>query len=448
MLRFPNGFLWGVATSAHQFEGLGSHNQWQEWEQLGHIRAGYRCNRACDWWSNATPDLDLCEGLGLNSIRVSVDWGRIQPNVGEWDHTAVSRYRSLLQSIRDRGMRPMVALHHFTHPAWFEQRGAFLSRESVDLFTYFAERVVRDLAGQCDQWLTFNEPNVLATFGYIFGEFPPGKRNQIGEFLRALGNMHRAHAQAFHAIHSIQSNAQVGLATNWVKFQPASETASDRMLASIYDGAFNSSSLQFLTSGTFQFPFNALAPEVPEAMNTVDFIGLNVYNRLHVRSPLSEQALKTGGLFVPETVPQGDRGAELPYGEAHPEAIIGAVAEYSKLGVPIYITENGVPDSSDRIRPWVLVQSLANVHQCIKDGFDIRGYFHWSLVDNFEWSEGWGLRFGLYDLDIRTGQRRPRPSASIYREIVHNNFLSDELLSRFSDPPVAGPQAIAGTSML
>jgi beta-glucosidase len=344
-------------------------------------------------------------------------------------------------------MRPMVALHHFTHPAWFEQRGAFLSRESADLFTYFAERVVRDLASECNQWITFNEPNVLATFGYIFGEFPPGKRNQVGEFLRALGNMHRGHAQAYRAIHAEQAGAQVGLATNWVKFQSATDSASDRMVASIYDGAFNSSSLQLLTSGTVPFPFSALAPEVPEAMNTVDFIGLNVYNRLHVRSPLSEQALKTGGLFVPPTVPQGDHGAELPYGEAYPDAIVGAVAEYSKLGVPIYITENGVPDSTDRIRPWVLVQSLAKVHQCIEDGFDIRGYFHWSLVDNFEWSEGWGLRFGLYDLDIRTGQRRPRPSAAIYREIVRNNVLSDEFLSRFSDPPVAGPQAIAGTSM-
>lgn len=446
MLRFPGDFAWGVATSAHQFEGEGSANQWGQWERLGHIRGGYRCGKACDWWCNPAPDLDLCVALGLNAIRISIDWGRIQPSEDSWERHAVDRYRALLHAIRSRGMRPMVTLHHFTHPQWFEDAGGFLAPDAANRFTTFAARIVSELASECDQWITFNEPNVLAAFGYVFGEFPPGRRNQVQDFARVMGNLHRAHAQAFRAIHSTQPQAQVGLATNWVEFHPASMSPADRLLANIYDGAFNRGSMEYLLNGNLQFPFSALAPEVPEAMGTADFIGLNVYNRLHVRSALNEEALKTGGLFVPETAPQGDHGAELPYGEAYPAAITGAVTEYSRLAVPIYITENGVPDRIDRIRPWVLVQSLARVQERIDAGYDIRGYFHWSLVDNFEWAEGWGLRFGLYDLDIRNGERRARPSAAIYAEIIRNNGLSDELLGRFSDPPVATSQVVARAS--
>ena len=436
MLHFPEGFLWGVATSAHQFEGPGSSNQWQQWEQQGHIRQGYRCGDACDWWRNAESDLDLCHDLGLNAIRVSIDWGRIEPLEGEWNHLAVARYRALLESIRFRGMKPMVTLHHFTHPQWFEERGGFLARGSAERFATFARRIVRELAGQCDTWITFNEPNVLAAFGYIFGEFPPGLRNRATEFAKAMVSMHRAHALAYDAIHEHQPNSSVGIASNWVEFQPASDSGSDRLLAHFYASGFNRSSLQLLTAGNLEFPLNTMVAEVPEVIGKIDFFGLNVYNRLHVRAPFNEVAIRTGGLFVPIEVPQGDRGAELPYGEAHPEAITAAVAEYSKLGVPLFITENGVPDRSDRIRPWVIVQSLARVHECIAAGRDVRGYFHWSIVDNFEWAEGWELRFGLYELDIQTKLRKPRPSAAIFRDIIQQNALSDELLGRFSDPPV------------
>jgi beta-glucosidase len=446
MLQFPEGFLWGVATSAHQFEGQGSSNQWKQWEQLGHVRQGYRCGDACDWWRSAESDLDLCRELGLSAIRVSIDWGRVEPFEGGWDHLAVARYRALLESIRFRGMKPIVTLHHFTHPQWFEERGGFLARGAAERFATYAKRIVRELTDHCDTWITFNEPNVLAAFGYIFGEFPPGFRNHATEFAKAMVSMHRAHAIAYSDIHDQQPNATVGIAHNWVEFQPATEAASDRLLAHFYAGGFNRSSLQLLLNGSLEFPLNTVAAEIPEVVGKIDFFGLNVYNRLHVRAPFNEVAIRTGGLFVPTEVPQGDRGAELPYGEAYPAAITAAVAEYSRLGVPLYITENGVPDRSDRIRPWVMVQSLARVHECIASGHNVRGYFHWSIVDNFEWSEGWELRFGLYELDLQTKRRTARPSAAIYREIITANSLSDELLGRFSDPPVTSPPLSAGTS--
>lgn len=441
MLVFPEKFLWGISSSAHQFEGHNVHNQWHEWEQRGRIRSGDSCGRACDWWTNAERDLDLCAELGLNSVRISVDWGRLEPTDGRFDSDALQRYAEILAYTRSRGMRPFVTLHHFTHPLWFEKAGAFLQRDSAERFADFCSRIVSELHPLCSDWLTFNEPNVYAVFGYIFAEFPPAVQNRVQDCATVLLNMHRAHALAYNVIHEIQPHAFVGLATNWVEFKPNSGRVDERLMAYVYDALFNRSSLELLHSGGIPFPLGAMVPNCPEIMGKIDFIGLNVYNRLHVRTPWAASARSTGGILVPGTVPQGDCGVALPYGEAYPDAIRSAVIEYSALGVPLYVTENGVPDRTDRIRPWVLVQTLRRVAELINDGYDLRGYFHWSLVDNFEWNEGWRLRFGLFEMDPETQVRLPRPSAAIYSRIIDEKKLGDELLSRFSEPPVTADAA-------
>lgn len=436
MLEFPESFLWGVSTSAHQFEGQNTSNQWAAWERLGRIRSGDFNRNACDWWRESRRDLELCRELGLNALRISVDWGRVEPSLGHWDRRTVHRYRVLLEEIHDSGMRPFVTLHHFTHPEWFENEGGFLKPVGAEQFAVFAERFVREAGDLCTDWLTFNEPNVYSAFGYLFGEFPPGRRYKIRDCATVMANIHRAHSLAYERIHQLQTNAAVGIATNWVEFQAASLSVTDRLLAFLYDNLFNRSTLQLLRCGSLPFPFGSITTDVPEAMNKIDFIGLNIYNRLHVRAPWDEASRKTGGIFVPSDVPQGDRGMELPYGEAFPDAVISAAKEYSTLNVPLYIMENGVPDRSDRIRPWVMVQSIKRVRELIDRGIQVRGYFHWSLVDNFEWSEGWTLRFGLYELDPRTQERRPRGSAALYRDIIRNNGLNDGQLSRYAEPPL------------
>lgn len=438
MLTFPLEFLWGVSTSGHQFEGGETGSQWSDWEKKGQIRSGESRGAACGWWRDAESDLELCRELGLNAIRVSIEWARLEPEPGRWDPAAAERYIELLQAIRKRGMRPFVTLHHFTHPAWFEAQEAFLSPKSPEQFATFAEFAVWTFGAWCQDWLTFNEPNVYAVFGYMFGEFPPAKRGALRECATVLSNIHRAHALAYERIHRAQKNASVGMTIHWTDFQPATNSPADRLLAHSYDAVFNRSSLQLLRTGSIQFPFGALAPDVPEAVDKTDFIGLNIYNRLHVRSGWDDRFLSTGGLFVPPGVPQGDSGVALPYGEACPEAVVPAVKEYGKLGVPIYILENGVPDRMDRIRPWVLVQTIHKIAKLVYSGYDIRGYFHWSLVDNFEWNEGWTLRFGLYEMDPVTQVRSPRPSAELYKAIIKNQGVSDELYGRFSEQPVAG----------
>jgi beta-glucosidase/6-phospho-beta-glucosidase/beta-galactosidase len=177
-----------------------------------------------------------------------------------------------------------------------------------------------------------------------------------------------------------------------------------------------------------------MVPSVPECAGKVDVIGLTVYNRLHVRAPLGEK-FGPGGLYVPPGVPQGDHGIAAAYGEAYPKVVSAAIETYAPLGCPMYVMENGVPDRDDRIRPWLLVNSLKELRRMWQQGYDVRGYFHWSLVDNFEWSEGWHLRFGLYAMNEATQQRIARPSAELYRQIIADNGIRRETLERWEHPP-------------
>ena len=210
-------------------------------------------------------------------------------------------------------------------------------------------------------------------------------------------------------LHREQPGANVGLAVNYVVFEPARDNVLDRSLAASYDALFNRAALSYLQGEPLPLPFALMAAGVPECVGKIDFVGLNVYNRLHVRAPLGEK-FGPGGLYVPRNVPQGDHGVAAPYGEAYPKVVSAAVAVYAALGCPMYVMENGVPDRADRIRPWLLVNSLRELRRMWQQGYDVRGYFHWSLVDNFEWSEGWHLRFGLYELDAATQQRTPAPA--------------------------------------
>ena len=433
-VSFPDNFLWGVSTSSHQFEGGNTLNQWHDWERAGRIRGGAPSGEACGWWRNAERDLDLCSELGLNAIRISLEWSRMEPAFGHWSREAVERYREIIAGARKRGMQVFVSLHHFTHPRWFEARGGFLDAQAPRLFRHYAKRAVRSLGDLVTGWVTFNEPNVYAAFGYLFGEFPPGRLNELNSALSVFGGMMRAHAAAYDVMKREQPDASVGLAVNYVVFEPARDNVLDRQLASAYDALFNRSALSYLQGEPLPLPFAIMAPSVPECIGKADFVGLNVYNRLHVRAPLGE-IFTHGGLHVPRHLPQGDAGMAAPYGEAYPKVVSAAIRAYAALRRPMYVMENGVPDSADRIRPWLLVNSLKELRHMWQQGYDVRGYFHWSLVDNFEWSEGWHLRFGLYELDRGTGQRHPRGSAELYRQIIADRGIRRETLERWKTAP-------------
>ena len=429
-LKFPQGFLWGVSTAAHQVEGGNNDNQWATWEAAGKIRSGDKCGLACDWWSNAERDFDLAQQLGINALRLSVEWSRIEPEPGNFRKEAITRYRQLLRELHQRGIQPFLCLHHFTHPKWFEQMGAFQREESVLAFQRFATRAAHEFGDLCSHWVTFNEPNVYSALGYVLGEFPPGKTGHIVAALNVSNTMARAHARAYHAIHEIQPGAQVGWAQHYIVFQPAkAQSFIDRRLSSLLSYLFNEHFFSAVELGRVGFPFNLLTSDVSDVKGACDFVGLNVYSRFHVAFRPTSGTL-FADVFVPSDVPQGDRGVDKPYGEAYPAAIRAAVKRAHQLGKPIYILENGVPDASDRIRPWLIVNATKEIHDLIQSGHDIRGYFHWTLVDNFEWTEGWKLRFGLIELDPLTQQRTMRTSGLLYRQIAEANALPSGLLTK------------------
>jgi len=428
-LEFSKGFLWGVSTAAHQVEG-NSQNQWSDWEAAGHIRSGDACGSACDWWNNAERDFDLTRNMGLNAMRFSVDWSRIEPHEGEWDLAALRRYRQMLDGLVDRGICPMICLHHFTHPRWFEQKGAFLSPDGPELFERFTRRVVGALGEHCNRWLTFNEPNVYSAMGYVLGEFPPGRSGDIAASIEVVSAMARSHLRAYRAIHELQPHAEVGWAHHYVALEPV-RRGPDRWIASLVNELFNESFLRLMQYGKLPFPLSMLDGNAGAVKGSCDFVGLNVYSRFHVAFDFRNAAQAFARLFVPPHVPQGDSAWERPYGEAYPLALRRAVERAKGLDKPVYILENGVPDAQDRIRPWLIVNAVKELHQLIAEGHDIRGYFHWTLTDNFEWTEGWHLRFGLVALDTATQERTMRNSGRLYSEIARGNGLSPEMIAKY-----------------
>jgi beta-glucosidase len=419
---FPPNFVWGVATSAHQVEGNSGNNQWTAWEQAGRIKSRDRVALACDWWRNAELDFDIAQSLGVNALRLSLEWSRLESLEGRWDDEACARYRQMLQALIARGIRPFITLHHFTNPLWLETKGGFASADSVASFERFTRRAVTALGDLCSDWITFNEPNVYTSLGYFLGEFPPGKKGRVLEAARVTRNMSRAHAAAYRAIHELQPHANVGWAQHYMVFKPRRpESLLDRWVCAFIHRRFNDNFCEGIRDGKAPFPLNFAGMRLPEVQGTCDYVGINYYSRLRVGFSWRSPRTFFIQISVPPHKPQGDCGVELPYGEAYPQGLQQAAEHFSSLNKPIYILENGVPDRSDRIRPWLLQSVVDQMRSLLANQVDLRGYFHWTLTDNFEWNEGWHLRFGLVELNTKTQERRIRPSARLYSQIIIRN---------------------------
>jgi beta-glucosidase len=422
---FPPGFLWGVSTAAHQVEGGNTNNQWHEWEQAGRIKSGDNVGLACDWWRDAEPDLDRAQQLGINALRVSIEWSRVEPLPGVFDDEALLRYREILIGIRQRGMRPWVCLHHFTHPIWLERRGGFLDPAAPRMFADFAHCVVTALGDLCTDWVTFNEPNVYVSLGYVLGAFPPGFQGKLLDAARVTVNLCRAHAAAYHLIHGIQKQANVGWAQHVMTFAPGDpQSAADRLLCRVHEVTFNQNFLESLVTGKAPFPLSLRALRLPEVVGTFDYLGVNYYSRMHLTFDRAHRERLFVRHYVPDHLLQGDQGVEHPYGEFYPDGLYEALRLAGQCKKPIYVLENGIPDRTDSLRPTVLQNAVHQMQRALSERIDLRGYFHWTLVDNFEWNEGWHLRFGLFALDPETQIRRARPSAKVFADIIRASHTS------------------------
>jgi beta-glucosidase len=431
ILAFPGGFRWGAASAAHQNEGNNTNNDYWAWEQIpGHVAQGNHSGMACDWWSRAEEDFDRAAAMGLNALRLSVEWSRVEPQPGKWDSGAFDRYREMLKGLRERGLEPMITLHHFTSPFWLVGQGSWVSENIVTRFERYTAKVVQTLGDLCQVWCTINEPAIYSVYAYLLGKWSPEDANLL-KFIRAVRNQIKAHAAAYRAIHRQQPGALVGIVKHMAAFEPANPTSTvDRIVAAIRDRLLNWRFVDAVTEGRFKFPLGVGFPRYAPAVNSNDFIGINYYGR----HPLKFDIRAAWRLFAAETQASREIAWPEPWAdrEIYPDGMHRFLKRVARYGRPIYVTENGIADATDHIRPGFILSHLAALHRAIRQGVDVRGYFYWTLVDNYEWVEGWTTRFGLIALDPVTQERTPRPSVDLYAEIARSNAITEDIVEKYA----------------
>ena len=417
---FPAGFLWGSATSSYQVEGGNSSCDWSDWEaHTGRIAGGATAGRACDWWAGrAEQDLTLARELGHSAHRLSLEWSRLEPDQGKFDAAAFQRYARLLEHARSLGLETMVTLHHFTLPRWLARAGGWAHEDTVSHFVRFAERAARELSGLVDLWVTLNEPTAQVMQGYFAGVWPPGLKNpRLG--MRALGHLLLGHARAYAKLRAL-GTTPVGLVLNAPLFEAARPLHPlDRAVTRVQDFAFTGSILRALESGWLLPPIALRPQHSAEIAGSIDFVGLNYYGRYAVRFDPRHSAMLFGRHVQNPTV----RTEGSDWGAVCARGLTLQLVRLKALGVPLYVTENGVCDSGDGLRASYIREHVAAVHTAISEGADVRGYFHWSLLDNFEWAEGYRAHFGLISVDFDTQRRTVRDSARAYAEICRSNAV-------------------------
>jgi beta-glucosidase len=434
---FPPGFRFGTATSATQVEGHCTTTDWYSFARRGRVKNGDTLDVACDSWNRWGADIALQRRFGLNAARLSVEWGRIEPRPGAFDRAAIDHYRTILGGYVDAGLRPMVTLHHFSLPNWVADRGGLLSPELPAWLARFAVEVVRALGDLCREWITINEPNVLAAHAYLLGVWPPAARDPRHAAI-AHHRLLEAHVTMYRALHDADARGDLslGVAHHLRVAEPADPgRRADRVAARLFGRVFNDAFAHAVSSGELLGPLDPLfgrfgAFRPAEARGTQDFLGINYYSRDLLRFDLQS----AGELFVHRQVAPGAATNDLGW-EIYPaglETLIERWADRSG-GLPVYVTENGVADATDILRPRFIVRHLARVARAIAHGIDVRGYYHWSLLDNFEWAEGYTPRFGLVEVDFATQTRSPRESAEVYARIARARAIDDATWTALGD---------------
>ena len=408
-----NDFLWGVATSAFQLEGS-PYADWASWDSIldekPNITNHYALYRE---------DLHLLKELGVNAYRFSVEWSRIQPRENIWDDEAVAHYQEVIDILIENNIEPMVTLHHFTHPLWFIKKYPWHEDASIEKFLIFAEKMVQTLKG-VRYWITFNEPYVLVLAGYFEGCTPPGLRN-VPLGVKALKNILACHGKAYDIIHSKIPDAMVSIAHNMAALAPWNRwNPLDKLLSKIAKHFYNHSLLDAFITGTLsvKFPFKK-AVEIPVPIKgKLDFFGVNYYTRLHMRF----NPFKKMGVEMRHRDIDGYGLTDMGW-EVHPRGLEKVLRYASKLNVPMIITENGIATHDCQKKIKYMKRHVDVLEKCIKDGLDVRGYFYWSLIDNYEWLQGLDARFGLYTVDFQTLERRPTNAAAYYSYLIKSRNL-------------------------
>jgi beta-glucosidase len=426
----PKGFLFGTATASHQVEG-GNSNDWTDFEQSGfpdgrpHIANNDQSGLADDSWNRFDEDLALMKSLGANTYRFSVEWSRLEPMEGQWNERAMARYRSWTTKLRAAGIEPMVTLFHFTLPKWVAAKGGLERPEVADDLAAFTRRVAKELGGSVDFWCPINEINVVAAQGWLVGIWPPGKTGDTAAQAQVMATLLKAHAKMAKALREVDvtdangdGHATLITTAHHVRiFQPASHALLDTAIAGLTDDFVNEAIPRAFATGHISLNVPGtidIEEDVDGLKGSIDVLGLNYYTRDIVRADLGSASLSQ--LYYRAGRPTNDQGWDI-----YPDGLYVLLKRFSAYGWPLVVTENGLSDHEGTHRSLYLAQHLAALERAVDEGVDVRGYYHWSLLDNFEWADGFSARFGLFAVDYANNRARSAtPAVATFKRIAQN----------------------------
>ena len=420
--RLPKGLMLGAATCAAQIEGGDTGHNWNDWEKKGRLHENFDTSitEACDHWNRWKEDIDIACALGLETYRFGIEWARLEPEKGKFDRAAADRYREEIQYMKERGIVPLMTLHHFTNPVWFEELGAFSDPRNAKYFLKFVGFAVNMFGDLVSDYVTINEPNVYTFMGYGGQGFPPGEMNPL-KIRRVLSVLACCHIRAYQKIHRMReamgySDTKVGFALHMRAFAPKDpSSAYDRKNTGLERYLFQEMAARAFLTGDFRKPMVNYAKL--EKGVYADYLGINYYTRSHVHNLLDDL-----------TRPQD---AKSDYGwEIYPNGLEECMTELRKiLEKPVWILENGICDNEDAFRSLFIYEHLGVI---ARTEIPVERYYHWSLIDNFEWLDGVEKRFGLVGIDFKSQTRTVKKSGHFYREIIRFGGVTEELAERYA----------------
>ncbi len=407
---FPQGFLWGSAISAFQTEGGRIKNDWSAMSGPGKVKDGSSAADAVGFWEYYNEYIEIMRRLNHKIFRMSVEWARIEPEEGMYDEEAVRHYRKIISSVISAGIKPVIDIHHHSNPLWLCRKGSWLNRSVIGDFRKYAQKAIESFGDLTDTWLTINEPVIYAAEAYMMGLFPP-QTFSMRLMFKCAANMAKAHVAAYETIHETFSKKgwgvpRVGFAHHVRPVRPNNpKSPFDIFAARLRDRIIN---LDFLE-------------KINRRSKTIDLFCINYYSSDRIK-------------FFNETVPD-DRFAKNKLGwDIDPEGFYEVLKRFWDMyHLPILVTENGVCDDNDEMRPGFILDHVNQMHRAVRDGVGIEGYCHWSTMDNFEYTEGLDARFGLIHVDHSKPEktRTVKPSGEMFGEIAGANGITEEIVRKY-----------------
>ena len=416
--KLKKGLLLGTATAATQIEGGDENNNWARFAKEGKVKDGTTPVRADDHYARFKEDIDLMAELGLQIYRFGIEWSRIEPQRGEYCEEAIAHYREEIEYMISKGIVPLLTLHHFTNPLWFEDMGAFEHKDSPEIFLSFVKKAIESFGDLVSDYITINEPNIYCTNSLLFGEWPPEKKS-MASVVRAFSNMTAAHVKAYGYIHEKRcemgyDDTKVSFANHLRVFEPENEkNPLHRFFSWATEYLFQGAITTAMMTGKCFYP--VLRRKGVKKGKYYDFIGINYYSRSTVKG------LADG---VREDCCKNDLGWEI----YHEGLLELSESLYEKYHAPVFVTENGTCDNSDSFRPRFIYDQLKLISERENH---IARYYHWSFTDNFEWKEGESARFGIVHVDYETQKRTVKQSGRLYASIIKNGGVTDDAFDQF-----------------